>query len=231
MDDALIKKAFDESGVEKDLPCPKAFEISEKYGIPKLEIARVLQQAQDQDQEVPAGLLRMSLFLRVVTLEEAVRVIRDIAPAPVGEEIPLSEALHRVLARDVNAAGDIPGFARTTVDGYAVRAADTVGSGEAVPAILRLAGEVSMGTEPGRPLGRGEGIYLPTGAMLPAGADAAVMIEYTERIGDEILVKRPVAPGENVIFPGEDFLKGAVILPKGTRPFAPGYRDTCCRRL
>jgi molybdopterin molybdotransferase len=159
----------------------------------------------------------MSLFLRVVTLEEAVGVIRDIAPAPVGEEISLSEALHRVLARDVNAAGDIPGFARTTVDGYAVRAADSVGAGEAVPAILRLAGEVSMGATPDKTLCPGEGIYIPTGAMLPDGADAAVMIEYTERIGDEILVKRPVAPGENVILAGEDFPKGALILPKGRR--------------
>ncbi|MGA2934346.1 MAG: gephyrin-like molybdotransferase Glp [Methanomicrobiales archaeon] len=158
----------------------------------------------------------MSLFLRVVTLEEAVRVILGIAPHPVEEEVPLEKALHRVLARDVNAAENIPGFARTTVDGYGVQAVDTVGSGEAVPAILRLAGEVSMGTEPGRPLERGEGIYLPTGAMLPSGADAAVMIEHTERIGDEILVKRPVAPGENIIFAGEDFPKGAVILPKGT---------------
>jgi len=159
----------------------------------------------------------MSLFLRVVTLEEAERVIHDIAPAPAGEEIPLSEALHRVLARDVNATENIPGFARTTVDGYAVRAADTVGAGEAIPAILHLAGEVSMGTEPGRILGKGGGIYLPTGAMLPAGADAAVMIEYTERIGDEILVKRPVAPGENVILAGEDFPKGGLILPTGKR--------------
>ncbi|MDD1664646.1 MAG: molybdopterin molybdotransferase MoeA, partial [Methanomicrobiales archaeon] len=98
----------------------------------------------------------------------------------------------------------------------AVRAADTVGAGEAIPAILRLSGEVSMGMEPGRPLGRGEGIYLPTGAMLPAGSDAAVMIEYTERIGDEILVKRPVPPGENVILTGEDFPKGVLILRRGT---------------
>jgi molybdopterin molybdotransferase len=159
----------------------------------------------------------MSLFLRVVTLEEAERVIRDIAPAPVEEEIPLDEALHRVLARDVHAAEDIPGFARTTVDGYAVRAADTAGAGESIPAVLRLSGEVTMGTEPGHPLRKGDGIYLPTGAMLPAGADAAVMIEYTERIGDEILVKRPVAPGENVILSGEDFPKGGLILPKGRR--------------
>lgn len=157
----------------------------------------------------------MSLFLRVVTLEEAERVIREIAPHPVEDEIPLDEALHRVLARDVHAAENIPGFARTTVDGYAVRAADTVGAGEAIPAILRLTGEVSMGTEPGSPLKKGEGIYLPTGAMLPAGADAAVMIEYTERIGDEILVKRPVAFGENVILAGEDFGEGSLILPRG----------------
>jgi molybdopterin molybdotransferase len=158
----------------------------------------------------------MSLFLRVVTLEEAVRVVLGIAPRPVEEEVSLGEALHRILARDAKAGEDIPGFARTTVDGYAVRAADTVGSGETLPSILRLAGEVSMGTEPGRPLGRGAAVYVPTGAMLPSGADAAVMMEYSERIGDEILVKRPVAPGENVILPGEDFPMGAVILPTGT---------------
>ena len=157
----------------------------------------------------------MSLFLRVVTLEEAVGVIRGIAPAPVGEEVALSDALHRVLARDVQAEENIPGFARTTVDGYAVRAADTVGAGEAIPADLRLAGEVPMGAEPAHPLHPGEAIYLPTGAMLPDGADAAVMIEYAERIGEEILVKRPVAPGENVIFAGEDFAKGTRILPRG----------------
>ena len=159
----------------------------------------------------------MSLFLRVVTLEEAIGIIRDIAPRPFVEEVSLANALHRILARDMRAGEDIPGFARTTVDGYGVRAGDTTGAGEAVPAILRLAGEVSMGTKPGRSLGKGEGIYLPTGAMLPAGTDATVMIEHTERIGDEILVKRPVAPGENVILAGEDFPKDGLILPKGSR--------------
>lgn len=157
----------------------------------------------------------MSLFLRVVTLEEAIGVIRGIAPPPAEEEISLGEALHRVLARDVNAAEDIPGFARTTVDGYAVRAADTIGAGEGIPAILEMAGELSMGATPNRSLHPGEGMYIPTGAMLPDGADAAVMIEYTEWIGDEILVKRPVAPGENVILAGEDFAKGALVLPGG----------------
>ena len=157
----------------------------------------------------------MSLFLRVVTLEEAIRVIRDIAPDPTEEEIPLGAGLHRILARDVHTEEDIPGFARTTVDGYGVRAEDTAGAGEAIPAILMLSGEIAMGRPPGRPSGKGEAFYLPTGAMLPAGADAAVMIEYTERIGDEILVKRPVAPGENVILAGEDFPKGGRILTKG----------------
>ncbi|MGE5831477.1 MAG: gephyrin-like molybdotransferase Glp [Methanomicrobiales archaeon] len=157
----------------------------------------------------------MSLFLSVVTLEEALGVIRRIAPPPREEEIPLGDCLHRVLARDVGTPVDIPGFSRTTVDGYAVRAADTVGAGEAVPAILRLAGEISMGSRPSLFLRPGEGISAPTGAMLPAGADASVMVEYTERIGDEILVKRPVAPGENVILAGEDFPAGTVILPRG----------------
>jgi molybdopterin molybdotransferase len=157
----------------------------------------------------------MSLFLRVVTLGEAVGVIRRIAPPPREEEIPLGEASHRVLARDAKAREDIPGFARTTVDGYAIRARDTTGAGEAIPAILRMAGELSMGSAPGESLQPGEGMYIPTGAMLPRGADAAVMVEYTERIGDEILVKRPVAPGENVILAGEDFPTGATILPRG----------------
>jgi molybdopterin molybdotransferase len=159
----------------------------------------------------------MALFLRVVTLEEALRVVREIAPRPAEEEAPLGEALHRVLARGVKAREDIPGFARSTVDGYAVRAADTVGAGEALPAILRFAGEVPMAAEPVHPLGPGEGMYIPTGGMLPAGADAVVMLEYTERIGTEILAKRPVAPGENVILRGEDFPAGVTILPGGRR--------------
>jgi molybdopterin molybdotransferase len=157
----------------------------------------------------------MSLFLRVVTLGEAVGAIRRIAPPPLEEEIPLGGALGRVLARNAKAREDIPGFARTTVDGYAVRARDTTGAGEAIPAILRMAGELSMGSSPAKSLQPGEGMYIPTGAMLPGGADAAVMIEYTEMIGEEILVKRPVAPGENVILAGEDFPAGAVILPRG----------------
>ena len=157
----------------------------------------------------------MNLFLTVVTLGEAVQVVRSIASAPREEEIPLCESLHRILARDVSAREDIPGFARTTVDGYAVRAADTTGASEVIPAILRLAGEVTMGREPASPVGTGEAFALPTGAMLPAGADAAVMIEHTEQIGDEVLLKRPVAPGENIILRAEDFVKGSIILPKG----------------
>ena len=157
----------------------------------------------------------MGLFLSVVSLEEAVGVIRRMAPPPAEEEIPLGEALHRTLARDVMAGEDIPGFARTTVDGYAVRAADTTGAGEAIPVVLRMIGEVTMGRKPEHSLGTGEGMYIPTGAMIPPGADAAVMVEYSERIGDEILVKRPVAPGENIILAGEDFARGRMILPRG----------------
>jgi molybdopterin molybdotransferase len=181
----------------------------------------------------------MSLFLTVITLEEAIGVIRTLAPPPGEEEILLADALHRVLARDMVAREDIPGFARTTVDGYAVRAADTVGASEGIPAILRVTGEVAMGGEPAGPLRAGEGFALPTGAMLPPGADAAVMIERTERIGDEVLVKSPVAPGENVILRAEDFAEGSVILPRG-RSLSPrdagilaaaGYeRVAVCRR-
>ncbi|HXW98337.1 MAG TPA: gephyrin-like molybdotransferase Glp, partial [Methanomicrobiales archaeon] len=139
----------------------------------------------------------------------------EIAPQPGEEEVPLARALGRVLAYDVHAREDIPGFARSTVDGYAIRAADTAGAGEAIPAILRTTGELTMGSPAMKPLLPGSAVYIPTGAMLPDGADAAVMIEYTEQIGDEILVKRPAAPGENVILGDEDFPKGSRVLPRG----------------
>ncbi len=157
----------------------------------------------------------MSLFLRVVPVGEAVETVRRIAPPPGREEVSLVDALHRVLAADLRADIDIPGFDRSTVDGYAVYAADTVGAGEAIPAMLRYRGRVTMGgTDPGE-IAPGSCVYVPTGGALPRGADAVVMIEYCERVGDDVLVRRPVAPGENVVLRGEDFRAGEVVLERG----------------
>lgn len=159
----------------------------------------------------------MSLFLNVIPVSEAITVIRNLAVKSEPETVPLEEALHRVLAGDVRSDTDIPGFTRSVVDGYAVRAADTVGSGESIPAILSLKGRVLMGTGTTVSLAPGECIYVPTGGVLPGGADAMVMIEYTEAVGDEILVKKPVADGENILRFNEDFSKGGIVLGQGRR--------------
>ncbi|MDN7024522.1 molybdopterin molybdenumtransferase MoeA [Methanoculleus sp. FWC-SCC1] len=158
----------------------------------------------------------MKLFLQVVSVAEAVETARGIAPPPRSEEVPLEDALRRVLAGDVCADVDIPGFDRSTVDGYAVAAADTVGAGEAIPAMLHYRGRVAMGGDDGAAIAPGSCMYVPTGGPLPAGADAVAMIEYCEQVGDDVLVHRAVAPGENVVHADEDFTAGEVVLAAGT---------------
>ncbi|MDI3317721.1 MAG: molybdopterin molybdotransferase MoeA [Bacillota bacterium] len=133
------------------------------------------------------------------------------------ENVPVEEAAGRVLARDLFAPGDIPGFDRSTVDGYAVRAGETAGASEALPAMLTLAGAVVMGRPPERPLGPGQAVYVPTGGMLPEGADAVVMVEHVEELDDLVNVLRPVAPGENVVRRDEDLRAGELVLPAGHR--------------
>jgi molybdopterin molybdotransferase len=159
----------------------------------------------------------MSLFLKVVSVSKAIEEIRNLALRCSSEPIPLIEALHRILAEDVLADVDIPGFTRSVVDGYAVRYADTTGSSDTIPSILPLRGSVAMGASVGDSLRSGECIYIPTGGILPEGADAVIMIEYTEKIGKEILVKKPVAHGENVLFYNEDFSLGDTVCKKGKR--------------
>ncbi len=134
------------------------------------------------------------------------------------EILPLSAADGRFLARPVTASTDLPPFARSTMDGYAVAAADTFGASEAQPALLTVVGEVSMGQAPVVPLQGGEAMPIATGGMLPVGSDAVVMVEYTEVLGaDTVAVHRAVAPGENTIARGEDFKAGEVVLPAGHR--------------
>ncbi|HDR73828.1 MAG TPA: molybdopterin molybdenumtransferase MoeA [Methanoculleus sp.] len=159
----------------------------------------------------------MKLFLEVVPVGDAVAAIRRIAPPVVAETVALKDAYGRVLARDIIAGEDIPGFTRSVVDGYAVIAADTTGAGEAMPAMLANTGRVAMGAPEEQAIAPGECRYVPTGGILPPGADAMVMVEYTEAVGDEVLVHRPVAPGENLIARGEDFAGGDVVLEAGRR--------------
>jgi molybdopterin molybdotransferase len=132
------------------------------------------------------------------------------------ETIPLAEALRRVPASPVTAPHPLPGFARSTVDGYAVRAADTYGVSEGLPGYLTVTGAVLMGTEPDTNVAPGTAVAMPTGGALPPGADAVVMIEYTaEAMPGTIEVVRPVAPGEGVVRADEDAAIGQDIIPAG----------------
>jgi molybdopterin molybdotransferase len=159
----------------------------------------------------------MSLFLQLVSVSKAVEVVRNIAVRCGDESVPLTDALFRVVAQDIPADVDIPGFTRSVVDGFAVRAADTTGSSDSIPAILSLLGKIAMGSSSGARIKPGECMYVPTGGVLPEGADSVVMIEHTEQVGDEVLVRRPVAYGENVLFFNEDFTRGEIVCRGGKR--------------
>lgn len=154
-------------------------------------------------------------FFRLQTREEVLALYPHFAPVGV-EEVDLAGALGRVLAVPAPAPEDVPAFLRATMDGYAVRAVDTFGASVGAPQYLELKGEVPMGAVPERPVGVVEALRVPTGAMLPPGADAVVMLEYTAEHPDQTLeVRRPVAPGENVLQPGEDVGRGEVLFPAG----------------
>ena len=158
----------------------------------------------------------MHTFFKVKTAQEVFESLGDIKPLGT-ESIPIRSSLGRVLAVDIESGEDIPGFHRSTVDGYALAARDTYGASESLPALLTLAGEVGMGEVPQFSLTRGECALIPTGGMLPEGADAVVMVEYSQKLERGVVeVTRPVSPLENVIQPDDDVKKGQVILKKGT---------------
>lgn len=138
--------------------------------------------------------------------------------ASVETDLRAGMAIGGVLAEEILSPEDLPAFRRATVDGYAVRAADTYGAGEALPAYLRVVGEVRMGEQPAITVGPGQAALIHTGAMIPDGADAVVMVEHTSLIAvDEIEVLRRVAPGENVLQVGEDVRRGERVLSAGAR--------------
>lgn len=134
------------------------------------------------------------------------------------ETVSLNCAVGRVLAESIEAKEYIPGFDRSTVDGYAVYSADTFGCSESIPAILVLNGEILMGEAPPAPLSRGTCMEIPTGGALPEGADATVMLEYTEDYHDGTIgIVKAVAPGTNLIFKGDDVIPGQAVLNAGRR--------------
>lgn len=155
------------------------------------------------------------MFFKVKTTEEVLELVRGFEP--VGEEVlPLAGVHGRVLSRDVVSTEDLPGFRRSSMDGYAVRARDTFGASESLPALLEMAGEVFMGAVPTVSVKEGTAVKISTGGMLPEGADAVVMVEHCHVVDETTLeVARAVSPEENVIRPGDDFARGATVLRKG----------------
>ncbi len=166
---------------------------------------------------------RQEQFLEVVSAEEArARFERHLDLTPLaGESVPLGRALGRVLAEDVVAAVDAPPFDRSNVDGFALRAADTLGAGDAAPKLLTLNAEViACGDAPTLEVAPGTATTIATGGVIPRGADAVVMIEHTELIEGEpprIEVRRAVAPGQFVSYAGSDIARGETLLRRGTR--------------
>ena len=157
-------------------------------------------------------------MLNVCTPEEALNIIRrEFAGSTAETEVlPLSACLGRVLAEDITANEYVPDFDRSTVDGYAVRASDTFGCSDSMPAILKLRGIVGMGKASGIVLRGGECAYVPTGGEIPAGADAMVMIEHGESYGnEEIGILKAAAPGNNIIYRGDDVFPGKTVIRAG----------------
>ncbi|MGH2675489.1 MAG: molybdopterin molybdotransferase MoeA [Actinomycetota bacterium] len=156
----------------------------------------------------------------LVPLEEArsrsLAAIRRLPPVA----LPLRQAHGCVAADDVAAPIDLPPFASSSMDGFAVRAADVAGAAPGRPAALRLAGEVRMGSGPEVAVGTGEAVAVPTGGVVPEGADAIVPVEQTETEAGRVLVRAPMPRGRHVRTAGEDARAGDVLVPGGKRLLA-----------
>ena len=157
------------------------------------------------------------MFRKLVTFDEAKLLIQQtLQPKPLGkEEIPLLEAYNRVLAEDVVSKLDIPPFSRSTVDGYAVKAEDTFGADENQAIKLKICGFVSIGELPKVTVHKGEAAEIVTGAPIPDGADAVVMVEDTERENEELNVYSSVTENENVMKKAADIKRGETVLCAG----------------
>ena len=156
-------------------------------------------------------------FFKVLAPQEAFRLL--LAVEAVGtERIPSIKGRARVLAEDLCSAVDLPHFHRAAMDGYAVKAKDTFGASQSLPAYLKLAGVVEMGKEARQSLATGEAMRISTGGMMPPGSDAVVMVEYTEEVtGPLVEVHRGVSPWQNVIQIGDDIKKGESVFKRGRR--------------
>ncbi|MCH7624406.1 MAG: molybdopterin molybdotransferase MoeA [Chloroflexi bacterium] len=158
----------------------------------------------------------MTEFFNVLAPVDAFEVLRKHLRPLDAEAVDTAAALGRVTAEEVRSPEPLPAFPRSTMDGYSVRAADTFGATEGLPAYLEMVGQVPMGRPASVSVSTGQAAVAYTGGMLADGADAVVMVEQTQKIDDTTIeVMRPVAPGENVVQVGEDVREGDLVLSAG----------------
>ena len=165
---------------------------------------------------IPLGEIS-EVFFKVKTSEEVFEIIDGFDP--LGEEtVSLEKAPGRVLSRDVISPENLPGFSRSSMDGYAVMARDTFGATESLPALLEVAGEVAMGEVPTTNVEPGRAVRISTGGMLPHGADGVVMVEYSHILDETTIeISRAISPLENVIRSDDDYRIEATVLEQGHR--------------
>lgn len=157
------------------------------------------------------------IFFKTVTPQEALKALLQVPPVGT-ERLPTVRARARVLAEDLYSAVDLPHFHRAAMDGYAVKARDTFGASQSLPAYLKLAGVVEMGKQATQLLQAGEAIRISTGGMIPPGSDAVVMVEYTDETDTGLVeIHRSVSPWQNVIQVGDDIKKGDPVFRRGRR--------------
>jgi molybdopterin molybdotransferase len=161
----------------------------------------------------------MPEFLELTPVQQALNTLLSHMEVSVShEQVETIHALGRVTVRQIHSPIPLPQFPRSTVEGYAVRANDTIGASESIPAYLRVVGEIQMGGSPGFDLQPGDAGLIHTGGMLPKSCNAVVMIEYTQQVGaDTVEILRSVAVGENTIKVGEDVYEGEEVIHSGVR--------------
>lgn len=155
-------------------------------------------------------------FGELVSLDRAVEILLSYAKPLPSERLPRARARARVLAQNVTAKIDVPHFERSAMDGFAVIASDTFEASQNSPVTLKLRETISTGDIPRKRIVHGTCAEIGTGGAMPRGADAVIMVENTQRQGEDVLVYKSVAPGTNVVKRGSDIKKGEVVIAKGT---------------
>lgn len=159
-------------------------------------------------------------FFKVVTVERAREIIMENFKEYKFEleQVDILHSLDRVLGEDIYSEIDVPEFNRSTVDGYAIMASDSHGASDSIPSVLNIVGEVHMGEITDKRIVSGDAIYVPTGGMVPNGADGVIMIENIEKLDeDTLLLNKPISNGQSIIYKGDDIKKNSLILEKGRK--------------